>query len=84
MKNERLKVPPPPQVKENEIVEALRERSRTIVDMELLYPTGFFGPHKFGPYLHLLKRKDSSENDEMPWQGMLFMPPLTSQTLLSF
>ena len=60
-------------VKENEVVEALKERAETIVDMELLYPTGFplglLGKHKYAPFLHMLAKMDEGEAHEQPWQG---------------
>ena len=63
-------------VKENESVEALHEQAKTIVDMELLYPKGFpfFGPHKYGRYMHILTEKGNGHGSDYggrkPWEGI--------------
>ena len=60
-------------VKENETIEALHERAKIIVDMELLWPDGMWwlGQHEFGTYLHILSKKDAGGyNDPQPWEGI--------------
>ena len=62
-------------VKENEAIEALHERAKIIVDMELLYPDGmrFLGPHKYDQYLHVVTKEVSDKVDDtndQPWEGI--------------
>ena len=56
------------------MVEGLRGRAETIVDMEQTYPFGFplglLDKHEYAPYLHILKRKDRSKDDKSLWQGI--------------
>ena len=58
-------------VKENEIVEALHERAKIIVDFELLYPTGFpfFDGHAYGDYMHILTACDP-DSEKQEWRGI--------------
>lgn len=64
-------------VQENATVEALHEQAKTIVAMELQYPTGFqicgfapLGKHKFPRYLHAATKKDVDGDAQPEWEGI--------------
>ena len=53
-------------VKENERVEALRERAQIIVELERTQP----GSHQYHKYMHIAEAADSSEPVAQEWEGI--------------
>ena len=54
-------------VKENERVEALRERAQIIVELERTQP----GSHQYHKYMHIVRTTDASNNTrQLEWEGI--------------
>ena len=52
-------------VKENERVEAIRERARIVVEMEKRFPTS----HHYHSFMHFVEVADAAGSHDIAWEG---------------